>query len=191
VIQQETERLQRLVEGLLDLARAEAGLAGIQRRRMDLRPEIQAALERFQPRARDGGIHLTAQIDPLPPVMADSDRMAQVFDNLLDNAVRHTPAGGSVLLRAWPLQAEVHIQVRDTGPGIPSEALPRLFQRFFRAERGGRGAGLGLAICKEIVQAHRGTIEAGNDPSGGAVFTVHLPIAPPEGTTLVIRRRRS
>jgi len=105
--------------------------------------------------------------------------------------VRHTPAGGSVVLRAWPLQAEVHIQVRDTGPGIPSEALPRLFQRFFRAERGGRGAGLGLAICKEIVQAHRGTIEAGNDPSGGAVFTVHLPIAPPEGTTLVIRRRRS
>ena len=191
VIQQESERLQRLVEGLLDLARAEAGLAGIQRRRMDLGPEIQAALERFQPRARDGGIHLTAQIDPLPPVMADSDRMAQVFDNLLDNAVRHTPAGGSVVLRAWPLQAEVHIQVRDTGPGIPSEALPRLFQRFFRAERGGRGAGLGLAICKEIVQAHRGTIEAGNDPSGGAVFTVHLPIAPPEGTTLVIRRRRS
>jgi signal transduction histidine kinase len=191
VIQQEAERLQRLVEGLLDLARAQAGLAGLQRRRIDLRPEIQAALERFQPRAKDGGIRLSAQVDPLPSVMADSDRMAQVFDNLLDNAVRHTPNDGSIQLRAWPLQAEVHIQIRDSGPGIPPEALPRLFQRFFRADRGGRGAGLGLAICKEIVEAHRGTIEAANAPGGGAVFTVHLPIAPPEGTTLVIRRRSS
>jgi len=191
VIQQEAERLQRLVEGLLDLARAEAGLAGIQRRRMDLGPEIQAALGRFQLRAREGRIQLTGQLDPLPPVMADGDRMAQVFDNLLDNAMRHTPPGGSILVRAWFLQAEVHIQIRDTGPGIPAEALPKLFQRFFRADRGGRGAGLGLAICKEIVEAHRGTIEAANHPGGGALFTVHLPIASPEGTTLVIRRRKN
>jgi signal transduction histidine kinase len=188
VIHQEAQRMRRLVEGLLDLARLEAGLASMARTPLDLSPLLAAAATRFAPRAREAGVRLTVAAPAAVPMLGDADRLAQVLDNLLDNALRHTATGGEVRLEASLQGAWAVLRVLDGGPGIPTEALPRIFERFFRADRSGEGAGLGLAICKEIIEAHRGTIAAENGVAGGAVFTARLPLAGGADQTTTQRR---
>ncbi len=188
VIHQEAQRMRRLVEGLLDLARLEAGLASMARTRLDLGPLLAAAAMRFTPRARGAGVRLTVASPAAVPVLGDADRLAQVLDNLLDNALRHTATGGEVRLEASVQGAWAVMRVQDGGPGIPAEALPRVFERFFRADRTGEGMGLGLAICKEIIEAHRGTIAAENAGGRGAVFTARLPLAGGGDQTTTQRR---
>ncbi len=188
VIHQEAQRMRRLVEGLLDLARLEAGLAAMVRTRLDLSPLVAAAVARFAPRAREAGVTLDVSAPGPLSILGDADRLAQVFDNLLENALRHSPAGSRVRLEVGADGLAAVFRVWDSGAGIPSEALAHVFERFFRADREGQGAGLGLAICKDIIEAHRGTIAAENEPGGGAAFTVRLPLAGGADQTTVRRR---
>ncbi len=177
---QDSDRLLAMVNDLLDLTRIEQG-----RVRLDLRPippseAVSAAVERQISRARDRGIDLTADVAPgLPAVLVDPDRVAHVFDNLIGNALDHTDRGGSVRIDAKLLGRFVMVTVADTGEGIAEEYLSRVFERFYRVpgSKAPRGAGLGLAIAREIVLAHGGTIDVASGPGRGAAFTFTLPVA--------------
>jgi signal transduction histidine kinase len=191
IIHDEAERMRRMVAELLDLARIETGQIVMRREPLDLRLLLENLVERFRLRADEAGVELTAQVEELPSVAGDGDRLAQVFANLLDNALKFTPQGGRVALaakrltpsgvrrrgRAWPLAVEV--AVSDSGPGIPPEDLPRVFERFYQVDKSRKhtgSVGLGLAITREIVEAHGGTIQAESIEGLGTRFTVTLPV---------------
>jgi signal transduction histidine kinase len=139
----------------------------------------------------------------LPTITGDGDRLAQVFTNLVDNALKNTPSGGQIKLRAVQSGSEIQVDVADTGAGIPPEALSHIFERFYQADPsrpGGKkhGIGLGLAIVKEIVGAHGGTISvrsapgpalSGNEGSG-STFTVTLPLTMPEASIIVSKHKK-
>jgi signal transduction histidine kinase len=132
-------------------------------------------------KASDKGVALALEVPPdLPRIAGDGDRLAQVFTNLIDNAIAFTPVGGTVRVAARAAEAGVGVTVSDTGQGIPPEDLPRVFERFYQADKARgprRGTGLGLAIAAEIVQAHGGRISATSGGTGqGATFTVWLPM---------------
>ena len=147
---------------------------------------LRGIIEKFLPQAQKADVELLATVpDALPPLMADGDRLAQVFTNLVDNALRFTPPGGQITLSAKQAEAGIELSVTDTGAGVASEALPRLFDRFYQADpsRAGadtaarrRGAGLGLAIVNEIIQAHGGKIGVRSQVGSGTTFTIHLPL---------------
>ena len=203
VIYDEAGRMNRMVLDLLELARLDTGMVSFQRQPFDLAALLKGLVEKFTPQARQKGIDLSmadgfeASVGP-QVVIGDEDRLAQVFSNLLDNALKYTPAGGQVLWAAQVSAGWVEVQVADSGPGIPVEELERIFERFYQTDKarrggGGRGVGLGLAIAREIVQLHGGAISAYNrkdrGPGQGSVFVVKLPLALPDDTT-VIRRRK-
>jgi len=180
VIHDEAERMRRMVDELLTLARFDAGEVVMARERLELGPLLQACVERMAPQAQAAGVALECDVPEPLSVTGDGDRLAQVFANLLDNALTHTPTGGRVTLAArWAERTPVvEVMVTDTGTGIPAEALSRLFERFYQVDQArprGRGAGLGLAIVKEIVEAHGGTIAAESVVGLGSKFTVCLP----------------
>ncbi len=183
VIHDEAGRMHRMVLDLLDLARLEAGTADFQRAPVDLPALLNSVVEKFTPQAKKAGINLHVQAPVLPPLTGDGDRLAQVFTNLVDNALKFTPAGGQVSLHASQADDGVEISVTDSGIGISSAEIAHIFDRFYQADparKGGEkhGAGLGLAIVKEIVQAHGGTISVHSAPGEGSTFTVRLPLAP-------------
>jgi signal transduction histidine kinase len=144
---------------------------------------VRAAADAVRPAYQTKGVQLRTAVDPrTPPLEADRDRLMQVLVNLLGNAVRHTPAGGTVTLSAEPAEpaAGVLLSVADTGEGIAAEHLPHVFERFYRADpardRQHGGSGIGLAITRALVQAHGGTITAHSaGPGTGAVFRITLP----------------
>ncbi len=178
----QTRLLSRLVNDLHELAQAEAGQLSLNLAPTDLRPLLRETIEVFAPMAEDGSISLEAQLAPtLPAVAIDSVRLRQVLHNLLANALRHTPAGGTVSVQSAATADAVTITIRDSGEGIAPEHLPHVFDRFYRADRARArdtgGAGLGLAIVRAIVQAHGGTVSAESAGIGqGSAFTVTLPI---------------
>ena len=191
IINDEADRMRRSVEGLLDLARLDAGQAALQRAPTDLAAVLASIIEKLSLRAAEKQIILRAQIDPLPSMVADADRLAQVFANLLDNALKYTPNGGTVMLTAQLGSGGAVVTVADTGSGIPAEDLPHIFERFYRVEKSkaaGRGYGLGLAITKEIVQAHGGAISVESVSGLGTKFTVRLPLAQSDDTTVARKR---
>lgn len=180
-IHNEANRMARLVNELLDLARLESGQLQMTMRRVDLN-EILADVQRGQlPRARAKSIEL--ELDPANEavVMGDPDRLTQIFTNLADNALAYTPSGGTVRLTARQSDNWVEGIVTDTGPGIPEEELPRVFERFYRLEKSrarggdGRGSGLGLAIVHELVTAHGGRISVSSEIGRGTAFVVRFP----------------
>ena len=192
VIYDEADRLRRLVVDLLDLARLDAGQMSFERQPVDIAALVRSVCERLSLRASGKGVALDNAVATLPTIVGDGDRLAQVFTNLLDNAIKHTPGGQHVSVRAESSGGWIAVHVEDRGPGIPQDDLPRLFERFFQVDKArsggeGRGAGLGLAISSEIVQAHGGTLTAYNLPAGGSRFSVQLPIAQPRDTTLARR----
>ena len=132
--------------------------------------------------ARERGLRWEEAIPPdLPLITADPDRLAQALDNLVDNAVKFTPPGGCVRVEAGSGDGRVWIRVQDTGPGIPPEELPRLFEPFYRGRQGGRpGLGLGLFLARTIVEAHGGHLEITSEPGAGSAFTLILPAAHPD-----------
>lgn len=174
------------MEDLRLLAQMEAGALLLQLSPVRIEELLQSSVEAVRPRAEGKGVDLSLHAEPsLPPADLDATRISQVVGNLLENAITHTPEGGRVSVSARVLrQAQgeretVEITLADTGSGISSEELPRLFDRFYRVDpsrdRSTGGAGLGLTIARRLVEAHGGTIEAESELGQGSRFTVHLP----------------
>jgi signal transduction histidine kinase len=190
VIHRESDRLRRLVEELLDLARIESGQIAFAREPVELGQVLQGVCKRLALRAEGQGVTLQAELPELPVVIGDGDRLAQVFTNLLDNAIKHSPSESVVRLHGEVSRGWVTLHVDDRGMGIPEEELARIFERFYQVDKArggdeGRGVGLGLAISQEIVQAHGGRIVVQSAVGDGTRFTVQLPVALPEDDTLV------
>jgi signal transduction histidine kinase len=193
VIHDESDRMARLVDDLLDLARLDAGQMAFARGPVDLNALVARIVDRLSLRAQEKRVRLENAVSGLPLITGDGDRLAQVFTNLIDNGLKHTPAGGKVKLRAEAQGATVLIHVEDSGPGIPAEELSRIFERFYQVDKarrggGGRGTGLGLAISRQIVHAHGGRLTALSADGQGSRFTVHLPLDPASVSTLSRRR---
>lgn len=193
VIYNESGRMHRLALDLLDLARLDAGTADLTMTPLDLTVLLNAIVEKFSPLAARADVTVAAQYDAFPPLTGDGDRLAQVFTNLVDNALKFTPAGGQVTLAARREGAQAVIEVRDTGSGISPEALPHVFDRFYqedssRSHSDRHGAGLGLAIAREIVAAHGGKISVRSQLGQGTVFSVCLPLAQVDAITISTRK---
>ena len=195
VIYDESSRMHRMVLDLLDLARLDAGTIDLQRSAVDLTTLLNSIAEKFDPQARVANVTIQVETTALPVITGDGDRLAQVFTNLVDNALRFTPAGGRINLRAIQNADGVQVEVADNGTGIPGDALPYIFDRFYQVDLsrpGGKhhGAGLGLAIVKEIVGAHGGKISVRSEPGMGSTFTITLPLTTPEASTVVSKRKK-
>jgi len=180
IIQKESEHLGRLIEDLLDLSRIESGKFRMQKEPLQLTVLAADTVGRLAPRAQNQGVALRIEIpDDLPVVNADHARIAQVLLNLVDNALKYTPSGGSVTVSATDAGPNLRISVADTGAGIPKADLPRLFERFYRVDKARSrmtgGTGLGLSIVKHIVEGHGGKITVESDLGRGATFTFTLP----------------
>jgi heavy metal sensor kinase len=177
-VRDETDRLTQLTERLLTLARADANEA-ITLVPVDLQEIAAEAGVRVAARARDLGIHLDVQVGEAPEVRGDPIWLSQVLMNLLDNALRHTPAGGRVTLALTGQRGGAAVAVRDTGEGIAPEHLPHLFDRFYRVDaargRSAGGTGLGLAICRWVADAHGGTLEVASTVGQGTTVVLWLP----------------
>ena len=176
----EVDSLTQMVQELLELSRIESGLAPIRLSRIKLSDILEAPLERLHPQAQRANLRLTVNLPPEPlTVMADGDRIRQVVSNIVHNAIKFTPAGGEITITAARSSSEAVVSVADTGVGIPERDLPRIFERFYKADRarGSGGTGLGLAIAKHIVQAHGGRIWAESREGLGSTFHFALPLA--------------
>ena len=189
VIYNESARMHRMVLDLLDLAKLDAGTADMKMTPVNIGALLNGVAEKFTPQSQRAGVTIEVEVPPdLPPLIADGDRMAQVFTNLTDNALKYTPSGGVVSLKAaMDDHAQMKISVHDTGAGIPAEAQARIFQRFYQADpsrQGGEthGVGLGLAIAQEIISAHSGRISVRSHIGEGTTMEVILPLAPPDAT---------
>lgn len=181
----QTERLARLASQLLDLAQIESGNLVSRFAPVDLGSVITDVAHTCAVDARARGVELVMHLaEGLPLLMGDRDRLEQLFINLCDNALRHTPAGGNVTIVARRLNDTVEAVVEDTGVGIAPEHLPHLFERFYRVDaartRAGGGTGLGLSIVEQIVKAHQGTIHVESKVGRGTRFAVCLPLGPTE-----------
>jgi signal transduction histidine kinase len=182
VIYNEAGRMHRMAIDLLDLARLDSGTADLKMAPVDMAALLRGVIERLNPMATEAGVQLTFELAKDLPVMnGDGDRLAQVFTNLVDNAIKFTPRGGTVSVRAVQDKGEVQVSVSDTGQGIAPDSVPHIFERFFRADyarSGGEkhGAGLGLAIVHEIVTALGGRISVRSSQGRGTAFIIHLPL---------------
>jgi len=194
VIFNESGRMHRMVLDLLDLAKLDAGTADITMSPVNMSALLNAIREKFTPQSQKAGVEIKVDAAAnLPTLTADGDRLAQVFTNLVDNALKFTPSGGVISLRVSAVNGEMQISVSDTGVGIPAESLAHIFDRFYQADpsrRGGakHGAGLGLAIAHEIVQAHGGKISVRSGLGEGTSFDVFLPLMQRSVATIVRRK---
>jgi signal transduction histidine kinase len=177
VIQRAAKRMNRLIQDLLDVALMEAGQLTIERARLSAGGLVVEAVDMQRPLSASGSIELRAEVDhDVPEIWGDRDRLLQVFENLIGNAIKFTPAGGSITVGATPKDDYVVFSVADTGCGIASESLPRVFDRFWQATRAGRkGAGLGLLITKGIVEAHAGRIWIESTAGRGSTLSFAIP----------------
>jgi signal transduction histidine kinase len=183
-LNEEAVRLARMVEDLQTLASAEAAGLDLQPRPLDLGRVAADAADSLSRRFASAGVGLEQELPPTP-ALGDPRRLHQVATNLLDNAVKYTPPGGRVTVHTGIEDGQVILEVADTGPGIPVDERPLVWDRFYRG-RSGRfadGSGIGLAVVKELVDAHGGQITVGEAPGGGARFTVRLPRVPAAVTT--------
>jgi len=177
---EESVRLSDLIGDLLFLARAESPLTHLRRERLDVGELLSGVREYYEASAADGGVSLTTKVAG-DPVIAELDRtlLQTAVGNLVSNALAHTPPGGAVVLGTNVDVSTIRIEVSDTGVGIPAEALPRVFDRFFRVDpsrsQGSRGTGLGLAIVQSIVLLHGGNVEISSKPGQGTRVTLHVP----------------
>lgn len=179
--QSEIAHLSQLVDDLFELAQIDAGLLRLELERASLHDLISDTLSSFQPQAAQQGVRLIGEVaGDIDPVLMSPPRLQRVLHNLLSNALRHTPADGTILLRAQPQGQIVQIEVADTGEGIPPEDLPHVFKRSFRGERSrtrrdrSAGAGLGLTIAQGLIEAHGGTIAVTSQVGQGARFSITL-----------------
>jgi signal transduction histidine kinase len=194
VIHDEASRLNRMVSELLDLAKVQAGRLQMTRQTVELERVLRRVGDSMSIKAQQKGVHFETQIAELLHIAGDGDRLAQVFTNLVDNAIKHTDSGGRVWLRAKAQADGVLIQVQDTGEGIPADDLSRIFERFYQVDKSRnrqaqhQGAGLGLAITAEIIKAHGGKIWAESQVGMGSRFNILLPMLRADQSTLISRR---
>jgi two-component system phosphate regulon sensor histidine kinase PhoR len=179
-IVQEVDRLTTLVEDLMDLARLESGRGVGRLEEAGSAELLHAAGERLGEQVERAGLELVYDLpESLPDVLVERRRIEQVMINLVHNAIKFTPPGGTITIAARQEGERVAVDVRDTGAGIASDEIERLFERFYKSDKARRseGTGLGLAIAKHIIQAHRGEISVRSVPGKGATFTFTLPVA--------------
>ncbi len=193
VIYNESGRMVRLVMDLLSLARLEAGTADLQRHPVDLAALLKSVVDKFALQAQHVNVNLCTDLAPTLPIIGDGDRLAQVFTNLVDNALKFTPQGGRVTVCAGQQNGSAVASVIDSGVGIAPEDQARIFERFYQVDKSrrggaGRGVGLGLAIAAQIVAAHGGRIWVNSQVGQGATFMVSLPLVRPDDRTLDVRR---
>ena len=181
-VEREVNRLQRLVRDLEELSKAEAGQIPLEFKQISPNSFVESAVVRLAPQFDEKKVQLhTSLPDEISEVWVDSARMTQVMLNLLGNALQYTPSGGQVLVSAWKNGDNVTITVQDTGIGIPTEALPHIFERFYRVDKSrsrlGGGSGIGLTISNHLVEAHNGQLTATSSGlNQGSTFTITLPI---------------
>ncbi len=178
VIVNESRRLSTMVEELLDFSKMEDGRFTLQIEDVDLQAELEDAIFTYQELFRQDGIALEyhpGDGDLLPPIRGDSERLKQVFCNVLDNAAKHGGAGRRITASISQESGCQVVRIRDYGPGIPEEELPFVKQKFYKGTSRARGSGIGLAVCDEIIGLHGGTFSIGNADGGGAVVTIQLP----------------
>ena len=171
------QRMRRLIESLLELARFDAGQEVLKRLRFDFSKTVTDGIELVKSLAEERGVKTFTEL-VLLEITGDPERLAQVITNLLTNAIQYNRPGGEVRVKLEAQGSLAVLKIADTGPGIAPEDLPRVFERFYRADKsrtGGGSAGLGLSICKAIVEAHGGTIEAESKFGKGSTFIVRLP----------------
>jgi signal transduction histidine kinase len=179
---EEAQHLQRLVADLRTLSLADAGELALTPQSIEPGTLLARVAEAYTPSAQKAQIRLAVQPSPtLPNIKVDVERMVQVLANLVTNALRHTPAGGIITLGAHTERGGIAVTVSDTGEGIAPNVLPRIFDRFYRADnarsQNGDESGLGLAIVKSIVVGHGGTVDVTSEVGKGSTFTIHLPCA--------------
>ena len=171
------QRMRKLIESLLELARFDAGQEVLKRLRFDFSNTVKDSAELVQTLAEERGVKVISELSSLP-MTGDSERLAQVVTNLLTNAIQYNQPNGEVRVKLETQGSLAVLTIADTGKGIAPEDLPRVFERFYRADSSRTGAGnsgLGLSICKAIVEAHGGTIEVASEENVGTAFTVRLP----------------
>ena len=178
IIQRSVERMSRLIDDLLSVNAVSAGRFQIERARIPVATLLDDVLETLRPLAEAKQIELRTECDVTSPVFVDRDRMLQVFTNIGTNAIKFTPAGGRVVIRARRARGIVRFEISDTGPGIAPAHLSRVFDRFWQAaDTAGLGHGLGLAIAKAVVEAHGGHIGVASTLGVGSVFYFTIPTA--------------
>jgi two-component system OmpR family sensor kinase len=175
IIQDESRKMMRQVDELLELSRMQSGQVAIAHDPVDLEELLKQCREIFIPRIEEKELHLAMDIPLLPQIYGDFDRLEQVFNNLLDNAIKNSPAGSEIRIEASKTADAVEIRVVDCGPGIPPEQIPYVFQRFYQAMGVRTGVGLGLAIAREIILAHGGDISVTSTPGEKTEFIIRLP----------------
>jgi signal transduction histidine kinase len=167
-----TQTLDRMVDDLRTLVLTDSGNLVLNKEPTDLGQLVRDTVESFRPQAESVGVSLTIEVpDNGPTVQVDPARIRQVISNLLSNAIRHTPSGGSVKVAVNSASDQVTMTLSDTGEGIPPDLLPHVFERFVKGPNS-KGSGLGLAIAHDIIEAHAGSIEVQNQPGGGTIVTV-------------------
>jgi signal transduction histidine kinase len=177
IVMEETQRLERIIGDLLDLARLEGGGTAIRQSRVEVAALFQRVAARHERDLQARRIQLVQRVEPdAGTLVGDPDRLEQAIQNLAANALRHTPEGGTMTLSAERAGGEITLTVRDSGPGIEPHQLAHIFDRFYKGDasrKSAGGSGLGLSIVKAIVERHAGSITARNDE--GAVFEIRLP----------------
>jgi len=178
IVQQTAANMGRLLDDLLDVSRMDSGTFAIARGSVHPAVLLSSTADQFEARAIEKGVALAQECEAvLPTIPADRDRLMQVLSNLVGNALKFTPPGGRIVIACRATPHEVQFRVSDSGPGIPAENLPHLFERFWKAEPASRGgAGLGLAISRGIVEAHGGRIWAESAPGAGTTFRFTVPL---------------
>lgn len=179
IILKESRRLTTMVEELLEFTKMQDGRFTLRVESVDLASELEDAIYTYRELFRQEGIDVSynGPDEEVPPIVADSERMKQVFCNVLDNAAKHGGSGKKIDVSAAQEDGKFVIRVRDYGAGIPEEELPFVKQKFYKGSSRARGSGIGLAVCDEIVRLHGGTFDIANAEGGGAVVTIALPMA--------------
>jgi len=178
----EALRLSKIVEQLLMLSRLDAGEAIVEWQQFDLAELVRSTAEQMNLLAEDKNISIRGNASEAVLIEGDRSRLKQVLVNLLDNAIKYTPAKGSITWAVRRSDNRAVLEIADTGIGIPAEALPHIFERFYRVDKArsdGESIGLGLAIAKSILTAHGGEVEAESTPGKGTCFRIRLPILKP------------
>ncbi|RPJ04685.1 MAG: hypothetical protein EHM36_09520 [Deltaproteobacteria bacterium] len=174
---EECDRLLDMINTMLMISKTESGIGKLSREEVDVASLVRDACELFEPMAEDKGVTLRCNAPERSLLIGDNRLIQRMLSNLIDNAIKYTPAGGSVTVFVSENESQVLLSVKDTGIGISPDELPRVFERFYRCDqsRSQSGIGLGLSLARAIAQAHSGDITATSVPNQGSTFTVTLP----------------